>query len=93
MTLLKRITLLFCLLPIGLSAQNDVYLFYYFTQNGQDGLHFAYSYDGLKWDSLNKGQSFLTPSVGKDKLMRDSCIVQADYRQLLGRRTNSSGYW
>jgi hypothetical protein len=73
---LKR--LLFFLLPFAVSAQNDVYLFSYFTQNGQDGLHFAYSFDGLKWDSLNNGKSYLTPSVGKDKLMRDPCIVQGE---------------
>jgi hypothetical protein len=66
------------LFPIFLTAQNDVYLFSYFTKNGQDGLHFAYSYDGLKWDSLKNGQSFLTPSVGMDKLMRDPCILQAE---------------
>ena len=46
--------LLILLIPTWISAQTDVYLFAYFTQNGQDGLHFAYSYDGLKWDSLNK---------------------------------------
>ena len=65
-------------IPLCLKAQNEVYLFAYFTKNGQDGLHFAYSYDGLKWDSLKNGQSFLTPSVGKDKLMRDPCIVEVD---------------
>jgi beta-xylosidase len=70
--------LLFFLLPSWVSAQNEVYLFSYFTQNGQDGLHLAYSYDGLKWDSLNNGKSRLTPSVGKDKLMRDPCIVQGE---------------
>ena len=70
--------LLILLIPTWISAQTDVYLFAYFTQNGQDGLHFAYSYDGLKWDSLNNGKSYLTPSVGKDKLMRDPCIVQAE---------------
>ena len=70
--------LLFLFICNWVSAQNDVYLFSYFTQNGQDGLHFAYSLDGLKWDSLNNGKSYLTPSVGKDKLMRDPCIVQAE---------------
>ncbi len=71
--------ILFLLLfPTFLTAQNDVYLFSYFTKNGQDGLHFAYSYDGLKWDSLKNGQSFLTPSVGIDKLMRDPCIAQGE---------------
>jgi beta-galactosidase len=76
---LKKLKILFCcLFPLVLAAQKDVYLFSYFTQNGQDGLHFAYSYDGLKWDSLNNGQSFLLPSVGKDKLMRDPCLIQAE---------------
>lgn len=58
-------------------AQKDIYLFSYFTDNGQDGLHFAYSKDGLNWTSLKEGKSFLTPAVGKDKLMRDPCIIQA----------------
>jgi len=58
-------------------APKDVYLFSYFTDNGQDGLHFAYSKDGLKWESLNDGKSFLKPEIGKDKLMRDPCIFQS----------------
>ncbi len=57
-------------------AQSDTYLFSYFVDNGQDGLHFAYSKDGLKWEALKNGKSFLTPTVGKDKLMRDPCIIQ-----------------
>ncbi|NDW13354.1 glycosyl hydrolase [Bacteroides sp. 214] len=55
----------------------DVYLFSYFIGNGADGLHLAYSYDGLTWESLKEGESFLTPEVGKDKLMRDPSICQA----------------
>lgn len=54
----------------------EVYLFSYFMDNGQDGLHLAYSEDGLNWQTLNGGESFLTPAVGKDKLMRDPSIVQ-----------------
>jgi hypothetical protein len=57
-------------------AQSDTYLFSYFVDNGQDGLHFAYSKDGLKWEALKNGKSFLAPTVGKDKLMRDPCIIQ-----------------
>ena len=49
------------------------YLFSYFKDNGQDGLHLAYSYDGLKWTSLKNDQSFLEPKIGS-KLMRDPCI-------------------
>lgn len=74
----KYLLFLLLSLPVYVFAQKDVYLFAYFVQNGQDGLHFAYSYDGLKWDSMHNGQSFLTPSVGKDRLMRDPCIVQAE---------------
>ena len=46
------------------------YLFSYFTDNGEDGLHFAASADGLTWTALNHGASFLQPQVGS-KLMRD----------------------
>ena len=56
--------------------EDSVYLFSYFTDNGQDGLHLAYSHDGLTWEALDGGNSFLTPMVGKDKLMRDPSIVQ-----------------
>jgi hypothetical protein len=56
----------------------DVYLFAYFTNNGQDGLHFAYSKDGLHWENLGGGKSYLKPEIGKDKLMRDPCLIQAN---------------
>lgn len=52
------------------------YLFSYFLGNGEDGLHLAWSTDGLKWQALKDGKSFLTPSVGKSKLMRDPCITR-----------------
>jgi len=52
-----------------------VYMFSYFTGNGEDGLHLAHSEDGLTWEALNRGKSFLTPEVGKDRLMRDPCII------------------
>lgn len=50
------------------------YLFSYFTGNGEDGLHLAWSVDGLKWEELKGGKSFLTPGVG-GKLMRDPCVT------------------
>lgn len=61
-----------------LSAQSNkpVYLFSYFKNNGQDGLHLAYSNDGYNWASLKNDSSFLTPTAGKDKLMRDPCIIR-----------------
>lgn len=55
---------------------DNCYLFSYFTGNGEDGLHLAWSADGLKWNALKEGKSFLTPKVGKSKLMRDPCIVR-----------------
>lgn len=56
--------------------KQDVYLFAYFKNNGEDGLHLAYSRDGYKWATLKNDQSFLTPTVSNDKLMRDPCIIR-----------------
>jgi len=58
------------------NAQRKVYLFSYFNNNGQDGLHLAYSKDGYKWTALKNDKSFLAPTVSKDKLMRDPCIIK-----------------
>ena len=68
---------LFCVAAIGVYAQGNgsVYMFSYFINNGEDGLHLAYSNDGLKWQSLKNNTSFLAPEVGEDKLMRDPCII------------------
>ncbi len=57
-------------------AKKKVYLFSYFTGNGEDGLHLAYSLDGYQFKPLEEGASLLTPTAGGDKLMRDPCIVQ-----------------
>ena len=57
-------------------SNGNVYLFSYFKDNGQDGLHLAYSYDGLKWTALKNDSSFLKPAVASDKLMRDPCIIR-----------------
>lgn len=54
----------------------DAYLFAYFTDNGQDGLHLAASTDGYRWEKLGGGRSYLTPAVGAARLMRDPCIVR-----------------
>ncbi|MEP7376673.1 MAG: glycoside hydrolase family 43 protein [Chitinophagaceae bacterium] len=55
---------------------DSVYLFSYFKDNGQDGLHLAYSYDGYKWTALKNDQSFVHPVLSKDSLMRDPCIIR-----------------
>lgn len=62
---------------IVIAQSNDaVYLFSYFKDNGQDGLHLAYSIDGYTWKSLKNDSSLLKPTAGKDKLMRDPCIIR-----------------
>ncbi|CAM3743562.1 alpha/beta hydrolase fold domain-containing protein [Flavobacterium chungbukense] len=58
------------------TLQSDAYVFTYFKGNGEDGLHLAYSEDGYKWNTLKNDTSFLTPEVGKDKLMRDPCVIR-----------------
>jgi len=57
-------------------SKSSPYLFAYFKGNGEDGLHYAYSEDGYKWTALKNDRSFLSPTVSKDKLMRDPCIIR-----------------
>jgi beta-xylosidase len=45
------------------AAEPDAFLFSYFTRNGEDGVHLAYSRDGIAWRPLNGGRSVLTPAV------------------------------
>ena len=66
-----------CAMPPAIQrTAPDAYLFAYFIKNGEDGLHLAASTDGYRWEKLGGGASYLTPSVGKAKLMRDPCIVR-----------------
>ena len=58
------------------SRQGDsVYLFCYFKGNG-DGLHYSYSNDGYTWRALFNDSTIIKPTVAKDKLMRDPCIIK-----------------
>jgi predicted GH43/DUF377 family glycosyl hydrolase len=52
-----------------------VYLFSSFRGNGEDGLHLAYSDDGLRWTAIKDDKPFLKPEIG-GKLMRDPCIIR-----------------
>ncbi len=71
-----RLLMAVCLLAQAPApATGTVYLFSYFTGNGEDGLHFARSTDGLTWTSVDGNRSFLTPAVGS-KLMRDPSIAR-----------------
>lgn len=66
----------FSLLCTNAQTENSVFMFSYFKNNGKDGLHLAYSNDGLKWLALNNDKSFLQPVLSKDSLMRDPCIIR-----------------
>lgn len=57
----KRLFSLFCLLGTvaGLFAGDTAYLFSYFINDSRDGLHLAYSLDGLDMDSSESWKIFL----------------------------------
>ncbi|MGD0516498.1 MAG: glycoside hydrolase family 43 protein [Thermoguttaceae bacterium] len=60
--------------PIAPTTEKN-YIFASFRGNGEDGLHLAYSHDGLKWTPLNNDKSYLKPRLGGN-LMRDPCICR-----------------
>lgn len=77
---MKKVVLHFAfyiLVPAAILAQSkdSIYLFCYFKGNG-DGLHYAFSEDGFKWQTLFNDSVVLKPTVSKDKLFRDPCIVK-----------------
>nr|WP_321408133.1 glycoside hydrolase family 43 protein [uncultured Carboxylicivirga sp.] len=75
-SLIKLSIALFILMSSCTEKPKEVYLFSYFINGGQDGLHIAYSYDGHEWGIINNGESLLQPVIGKDRLMRDPSIAQ-----------------
>ena len=76
MRYLLSVLILLIMVSVPVSSQGRIYLFSYFKGNGEDGLHLAYSSDGLTWTALNNDKSFLTPVIGVSKLMRDPCIIR-----------------
>ncbi len=81
---LTQISFLYFIITILFSAckqehkeeEPEVYMFSFFQNNGEDGLHLAYSEDGYNWTALNNNESYLTPTVSQDKLMRDPCVIK-----------------
>jgi hypothetical protein len=53
---------------------DQTYLFTSFRENGEDGLRLLTSDDGLAWNEIPG--LFLTPAVGKQKLMRDPSLAR-----------------
>jgi hypothetical protein len=45
------------------TTASPAFLFSYFTRNGEDGVHLAYSRDGINWAALNGGRSVITPAI------------------------------
>jgi hypothetical protein len=41
----------------------QAFLFSYFTRNGEDGVHLAWSRDGITWLPLNGGRAVITPAI------------------------------
>lgn len=78
LTNILLVVVVFCSTCPALEMENKPkasYIFSSFRGNGEDGLHLAYSHDGLEWAALKNDQSFLKPEVGT-RLMRDPCICQ-----------------
>ncbi len=74
--LLLFLSLIFFSCSMPKKKEKEAWLFSYFVNRGKDGLHLAYSYDGLTWKALKNNESFLNTTVGKDSLIRDPSITQ-----------------
>lgn len=64
------------ILSCRVQEPEQVWIFSYFTGNGESGLHLAISEDGYHFDGLNNGQTILLPLLSEDSLMRDPAIIQ-----------------
>lgn len=49
--------------PVHQPPEPDAYLFSYFMRNGADGVHLAWSGDGITWKQLNHGRAVLGPTI------------------------------
>ncbi len=78
---MKKSILTTFLLIIGLAgalASDPLYLFAYFENNKTDGLHLAWSADGMHWKSLNNGKPVFVPQDSTSNIIfRDPSIALA----------------
>lgn len=73
-----RLTLCVLLFVAGSATANekDVFLLPYFLGNGETGIYFAVSEDGLKFEWLNDGRVVMpSPKWGNESLTRDPSII------------------
>jgi hypothetical protein len=70
-----KLLIINCSLLIALaSCSKKAYLFTSFHEPANEGLRMLYSYDGKKWNDLDR--VLLQPKVGNQKVMRDPSMVQ-----------------
>ena len=70
---------------LALSVEaKDIYVSTSFHEPATEGLRFVYSYDGVKWDSIQG--VFLRPEVGVQHVMRDPSIVKGPDGEFVARR-------
>jgi predicted GH43/DUF377 family glycosyl hydrolase len=69
-----RLFLLLTLVVTFGACSKKAYVFTSFHEPANEGLRMLYSYDGYKWNDLNR--IFLKPEIGKEKIMRDPSMVQ-----------------
>ena len=73
--MIRNVLLTITVLLLSMGAQaKDIYVSTSFHEPANEGLRFIYSYDGLRWDSIQG--VFLRPEVGTQKVMRDPSVVQ-----------------
>lgn len=70
----KYILSVLIILSTLISQAKDIYVSTSFHEPATEGLRFVYSYDGIRWDSIQG--VFLRPEVGLQKVMRDPSIVK-----------------
>ena len=70
----KYILSVLIILSTLISQAKDIYVSTSFHEPATEGLRFVYSYDGVRWDSIQG--VFLRPEVGLQKVMRDPSIVK-----------------
>jgi hypothetical protein len=75
-SLLASFPALLGLPQIAPAAPPPYFVFTSFRGNGEDGLHLALSRDGYRWTALAADRSFLKPTVGKEKLVRDPSVAR-----------------
>lgn len=68
------LTVLLLLATFFTAHAQDLYVSTSFHEPATDGLRFIYSRDAIHWDSIPG--TFLTPKIGKQKVMRDPSIIR-----------------